>query len=108
MMMNINLRDFVMASENNTDDLVGEIRRTIKDMKDPHLKNLLKSFFCDKNFTELFYKAPAAIVHHHNYLGGLLDYTVEVLRIGRTACEIFPDLIKIYYTVGCYYMILER
>ncbi len=86
------LEDFVMASENNTDDLVDEIRRTIKDMKNPQLKNLLKSFFCDKNFTELFYKAPAAIVHHHNYMGGLLDHTVEVLRISRTACDIFPDL----------------
>jgi 3'-5' exoribonuclease len=88
------LEDFVMASENNTDELVDEIRRTIKDMENPQLKNLLKSFFCDKNFTELFYKAPAAIVHHHNYMGGLLDHTVEVLRISRTACNIFPNLKK--------------
>ena len=86
------LEDFVMASDNNTDELVDEIRRTIKDMKNPHLKNLLKSFFCDKNFTELFYKSPAAIVHHHNYVGGLLDHTVEVLKITRIACDIFPDL----------------
>ena len=86
------LEDFVMSSDNNTDELVDEIRRTIEDMKNPQLKNLLKSFFCDKNFTELFYKSPAAIVHHHNYVGGLLDHTVEVLKITRIACDIFPDL----------------
>jgi len=86
------LEDFIMASDNNSDDLISEIRSTIKEMESPELKNLLKSFFCDKNFTEQFYKAPAAMVHHHNYIGGLLDHTVEVLKISKTACEIFPDL----------------
>jgi 3'-5' exoribonuclease len=86
------LEDFIMASDNNSDDLISEIRTTIKEMESTELKNLLKSFFCDKNFTEQFYKAPAAIVHHHNYIGGLLDHTVEVLKISKTACEIFPDL----------------
>jgi len=89
-----NLKDFVMASENNQDDLVEEIRSTIKEMNNTELKNLLRSFFCDKNFTEQFYKVPAAIVHHHNYIGGLLDHTVGVLKICKTSCGIFPDLDK--------------
>jgi 3'-5' exoribonuclease len=86
------LEDFIMASDNNSDDLVSEIRSTIKEMESSELKQLLKSFFCDKEFTEQFYKAPAAMVHHHNYIGGLLDHTVEVLKISKTACKIFPDL----------------
>ncbi len=86
------LEDFIMASDNNSDDLVSEIRSTIKEMESTELKQLLKSFFCDKEFTEQFYKAPAAMVHHHNYIGGLLDHTVEVLKISKTACKIFPDL----------------
>ena len=84
------LEDFIRASDNNSDELVAEIRSTIKEIENIPLKNLLKSFFCDKNFTEHFYKAPAAMVHHHNYIGGLLDHTVEVLKICRTACQIFP------------------
>jgi 3'-5' exoribonuclease len=86
------LEDFIMSSDNNSDDLISEIISTIKEMESRELKNLLKSFFCDKNFIEQFYKAPAAMVHHHNYIGGLLDHTVEVLKISKTACEIFPDL----------------
>lgn len=86
------INDFVMSSENNQDDLVEEIRFTIKEMKNTELKNLLRSFFCDKKFTKQFYKAPAAIVHHHNYIGGLLDHTVGILKICKTSCEIFPDI----------------
>ena len=86
------IEDFVMASENNSDDLVVEIGRAIKEMKDIQLKRLLKAFFCDNNFTKQFYNAPAAVVHHHNYMGGLLDHTVEILKICRTMCKIFPNL----------------
>ena len=86
------IEDFVMASENNSDDLVLEIGKAIKEMKDVQLKRLLKDFFCDNNFTKQFYNAPAAVVHHHNYMGGLLDHTVEILKICRTMCKIFPDL----------------
>jgi 3'-5' exoribonuclease len=86
------LEDFIMGSDNNPDDLISVIMSTIEETKSSELKNLLKSFFCDKDFTEQFYKAPAAMIHHHNYIGGLLDHTVEVLKISKTACEIFPDL----------------
>ena len=88
------INDFVMASESNQDELVEEIRSTIKEMENPELKNILRSFFCNKEFTEQFYNAPAAIVHHHNYIGGLLDHTVGVLKICKTSCEIFPELNK--------------
>jgi len=86
------LDDFIRTSDNDHDELVEEIRLTIKNMENVHLKNLLKSFFCDQEFTKVYYKAPSAIVHHHNYIGGLLDHSVEVLKICKTLCGIFPDL----------------
>jgi 3'-5' exoribonuclease len=88
------LEDFVMASQNNSNDQIDEITRAINEVQDINLKNLLKAFFCDKDFTKEFYIAPAAIVHHHNYMGGLLDHSVEILEICRTLCNIFPDLNK--------------
>jgi len=86
------LDDFVRTSDENKDDLISEIITTIRGIGNPHLKNLLKSFFCDKEFADEFYISPAAMMHHHNYQGGLLDHTVEVLKISKTLCEIFPEL----------------
>jgi 3'-5' exoribonuclease len=88
------LEDFVMASQNNSNDQIGEITRAINEVQDINIKNLLKAFFDDDDFTKEFYIAPAAIVHHHNYMGGLLDHSVEILEICRTLCNIFPDLNK--------------
>jgi 3'-5' exoribonuclease len=88
------LEDFVMESHNNKNDQIGKINLAINEVQDINIKNLLKAFFCDNEFTKEFYIAPAAIVHHHNYMGGLLDHSVEILEICRTMCQIFPDLNK--------------
>ncbi len=86
------LDEFIRTSEKNKKELIKEVEVTIESIENPHLKNLLKSFFCDNRFTEKFYSAPAAKTHHHNYIGGLLDHTVEVLKICKTVCGIFPEM----------------
>jgi len=86
------LDDYIRTSDKDQSELIKEISITIKEMKDPCLKSLLKAFFCDKEFTEEFYQSPSAKIHHHNYLGGLLEHTVEVLLICKTSCELFPQL----------------
>jgi 3'-5' exoribonuclease len=86
------LEDFIQTSPYSKDRLVQEIRTVIKAMENPHQKNLLKSFFCDQEFTDQYYTAPAAMIHHLNYLGGLLDHNVEVLLICKSLCQLFPQL----------------
>lgn len=86
------LEDFIATSPHDRDEQVGEIRTVIRDMENPELKSLLRSFFCDQEFTKEYYQAPAAMIHHHNYLGGLLDHSVEVLLICKSLCELFPQL----------------
>lgn len=88
------LEEFIRTSAKNKKELIKEVEVTIESIENPHLKNLLKSFFCDNNFAEKFYSAPAAKTHHHNYIGGLLDHTVEVLKICKTVCGIFPEMDK--------------
>lgn len=87
-----NTEDFVRVSENDQDESMELIISTIEKIDNPNLKRLLRSFFCKEEFVQKFCKAPAAIVHHHNYEGGLLDHTVGVLKICKTAVEVFPDL----------------
>ncbi len=88
------LEDFVMISQNKPTDQIAEINQAINEVHNIHLKSLLEAFFSDEDFTKEFYIAPAAIVHHHNYMGGLLDHSVEILEICRTMCKIFPDINK--------------
>lgn len=93
------INDFIKTSDRNKDELFKEIEITISGIIDENLKNLLNVFFNDKKFTEEFRNAPSAKIHHHNYVGGLLEHTAEVLKICKILCEIFPELDKdILYT----------
>ncbi len=86
------LEDYIRKSPENQSKLVDEITSTIDEITNPYLKTLLRCFFSDEDFSEKFYKAPSAKIHHHNYLGGLAEHTVGVLMICRKTCEIFPSL----------------
>jgi 3'-5' exoribonuclease len=86
--------DFIKTFNRNKDEMIAEIKNTIKEIKNEDLKRLLDAFFNDKKFTEEFYTAPSAKIHHHNYVGGLLEHTAEVLKICKVTSEIFPELDK--------------
>ena len=86
------LDDFIRTSDKDQKELIDEITRTIKDIDNIYFKNLLKAFFCDPDFTQEFSTAPSAKIYHHNYVGGLLEHTVEVLELCKTACHIFPEM----------------
>jgi 3'-5' exoribonuclease len=86
------LDDFIRTSDKDQKELFEEIISTIKGIENIHLKNLLRAFFCDPEFTQEFSTAPSAKIYHHNYVGGLLEHTVEVLQLCKTVFQIFPEL----------------
>lgn len=88
------LDDFIITSNKDKLSLIADIKDTIKEIENEYLKNLLEAFFFDDTFINEFINSPSAKIHHHNYLGGLLEHTSEVLRICKTACELFLELDK--------------
>ena len=86
------ISDFARTSSKDADQLLNEIHETIQSMENEDLKKILEAFFKDTEFTHEFSQAPSAKIYHHNYLGGLLEHTVEVLIICRTVCQLFPEL----------------
>ncbi|MEW6009906.1 HD domain-containing protein [Methanobacterium alkalithermotolerans] len=86
------LNDYIQTSRKDKDLLLLEIYSTIKSLENKSLKELLKSFFCDEEFTSKFSIYPSAQYYHHNFKGGLLEHTVGVLEICKTTCQIFPEL----------------
>ncbi len=85
-------KDFLNSSEKDTIKLLEVISDTIDQMKNTDLKNLLKLFFEDEKFKNEFCNAPAAVRMHHNYIGGLLEHTSQVLILCKTICQNYPEL----------------
>lgn len=88
------LKDFLKSTPKDIGKLMDELVQTIKEVKTPELNKLLHSFFDDKVFVKKFKEAPATLLYNHNYIGGLLEHTIDVINICKTICNIYPELNK--------------
>ncbi len=79
-------------SEEKREELFSEIIKYVNDMKDKKLKEFLSGLLFEHE--EKFKIAPAAKLMHHNYIGGLLQHTLECLQIADKMTEMFSDKIE--------------
>ena len=90
--LDLDYSDYLPQSKENLDELMLKIFSKIDSIENYHLKNLLKSFFNDPEFTEKFKKAPAATKVHQPYIGGLLEHTVNVVTICESIGNIYKEI----------------
>jgi 3'-5' exoribonuclease len=86
------ITEYLPKSSKDVDTLFEEIVKIARGLENEYLKSLLFSFLDDENFVTLFKKAPSAKVHHHNYIGGLIEHTHSVLSLCKAICELYPEL----------------
>ncbi|NLA11885.1 MAG: HD domain-containing protein [Firmicutes bacterium] len=92
----VNRSFFQPVSERDPREMFLELKKVINDeIGQPYLKLLLLSFFNDKDFARRFAQAPAARTIHHNYIGGLLEHTLEVVGICRDLASLYPEQIQL-------------
>jgi len=90
----IKLEDYLPGTEQDVDKMFAELKQIASSIKQPHLKSLLNLFFNDKDFCRGFCSAPAAVQYHHAFLGGLLEHTLSVAKLGSNIAPLYPDLNK--------------
>ncbi|MHC1680210.1 MAG: 3'-5' exoribonuclease YhaM family protein [Methanomassiliicoccales archaeon] len=84
--------DFVATTAEDIEQMRSQLFIIIRKIKDAHLKQLLESFFGDEEFVKQFCFCPAAITHHSNYIGGLLEHTLRVAKTCEHYAQLYPDL----------------
>jgi 3'-5' exoribonuclease len=92
--------DFLPAGSKEPQKLMAEIDGIIAGLEDDHYKSLLIEIFNDGITRRKFTYAPAAKLWHHSYIGGLAEHTLNVTKICRAACDIYPQLDKDLITTG--------
>jgi 3'-5' exoribonuclease len=70
------------------------IKSEIIKVENENFKNLLNSFFEDKEILNSFIKCPAAVSHHENYIGGLIKHTYYVLKNCISICQNYERVNK--------------
>ena len=91
---NVSVSEFYRISERNFDEMKTELLETINSIKNKYLKELLQIIFSGNRLVK-FMNVPAGKAWHHAYIGGLLEHTLEIIKICDLMCNIHPNVIEI-------------
>ena len=83
--------DFLPHSKRDIAVMQKEFEERLNKISNEYLKSLLKLIFTDENF-ENYSKVPAGKSWHHSYVHGLLEHTLEIIRICDLMCDIHPEI----------------
>jgi 3'-5' exoribonuclease len=79
------MSSLIPCASRSLDELTKALRSDIRSVKDPSIRYLLTSITSDEGFMSRFTAWPAAIKHHHAYMSGLLEHTVGVVALCKSA-----------------------
>lgn len=86
----INPDYFSHYSSKDIETLYEEFKKILSGIKDASLSKLIKEFLTDTDFVEKFKLSPAAVGKHQPYAGGLLEHTVNILKLAIPISESSP------------------
>lgn len=90
----VRLMDYMPRTEKNIGEMFEEVKSILGTIENPDLKHLTGAFIEDQELMKQFCIAPAAMQMHHNYLGGLLEHTLNMLNVAQVLFPLYPKIQK--------------
>ncbi len=76
------MRDFYPENEGGAEHIRKQYGLLVEGVKDPHIRKLFAALETRKDMIERFFLFPASVGVHHMYMGGLLEHSVSMARMG--------------------------
>ena len=86
------LTDLLPTTKHDIDQMFSEVSQRLSTIKHPALAALAQQYLNDQDLMQKFRRAPAAMTIHHAFIGGLLEHTLNVLRLADVLCPLYPQL----------------
>lgn len=96
------LMELLPATENDVDEMFGDVLRLLQSIQHPALKCLVDRYLEDGDLMQQFCQAPAAQTLHHAYLGGLLEHTLSLMTLADKMVEHYPHLSRDIVLMGLF------
>ena len=88
----LRLRDFLPQSGRDPKEMEARLREILGTVQDEDYRRLIDAFLADEALCAGLRTAPAAIVNHHAYLGGLLEHTLSMAELAIAVADRYPEL----------------
>ncbi len=95
--------DFMPTSSFGTKQMLAELRGLIEPLPNEDIRRLILSFLDDEDFLKKYVRAPAAKAIHHPFLGGLLEHTLSLAKLGKLVCGHYPQVDESMLLAGIFF-----
>lgn len=79
--------DYLPVSEKDREDMYTQLMALLAKVQNTYLQQLIQRYFGEETFAKAFKYHSAAKTVHHNFVGGLLEHTLGVVKL----CDYFAD-----------------
>ena len=84
-------KDFLPKSLRDLNVMKKEFKSRMEKITDSELKNLMNNIFSDDRFSK-YTSVPAGKMWHHGYISGLIEHTLEIIKICDLMCDIHSEI----------------
>jgi 3'-5' exoribonuclease len=96
------LKDLLPCSQHDPEEMFAELTRLLGTLEHPAARALATTYLSDEHLMAAFKQAPAAKSMHHAYLGGLLEHTLQLLRLADKICPLYPKINRDIVMMGLF------
>ena len=90
------------ATRHDIPAMDAEVRRIMGSLTHPAMRALAEAYLANEPLMERFRQAPAAVSVHHAWIGGLLEHTLQLLRIAEVTLPLYPALNRDIVLMGLF------
>ncbi len=88
-----NMANYLPSSQRDRKEMVVELHEVIGGLSQPW-RSFISHILLEPTFINDYVNAPAARMFHHAYVGGLLEHTLSMVKIGQLLAKHYPYVNK--------------
>jgi 3'-5' exoribonuclease len=96
------MRELLPATEREPGEMFEELLGVLETVQQPAMRALVETYLEDEMLMAQFKRAPAAKALHHARLGGLLEHTLQLVKLADVVCPLYPKISRDLVVVGLF------
>jgi 3'-5' exoribonuclease len=88
----VKIEEYLARTDKDVDKIFAEAKRIVGTIKNKQLKALVDEFLADEQLMKKFRSCPGGMSMHHDYIGGLLEHTWNMLRAASAILPLYPEV----------------
>lgn len=90
------------TTSKNIDEMWSELSVIMRTLQHPGMRGLAEAYLNDEKLMKMFRVAPAAMSLHHAWIGGLLEHTLQLLKLAEQMLPLYPQLNRDIVLMGLF------